>query len=114
MARIGYLVLRNGRWGPKQVVSADWLRVSLAPSVIRPRTFAGYPVDYGYLWWLLPIDGSGPTGDPDRTIYAASGAQGQWIFVIPHYDMVVVVTGGTGRFDAPVQFLYQDILPAIQ
>ncbi|HTL06007.1 MAG TPA: hypothetical protein VL241_09695 [Gemmatimonadales bacterium] len=101
-----------GRWEGSQVVPAGWLQASLTPWVSRPRTFAGYPVDYGYLWWLLPLDGHGPTGDPAATIYTAAGAQGQWIFVIPHYDMVVVVTAGTPQFDSPVRFLYEEILPA--
>jgi CubicO group peptidase (beta-lactamase class C family) len=114
MARIGYLVLRGGRWEEQQVVPSEWLAASLAPSVLRPRTFAGYPVDYGYLWWLMPLDGSGPTGDPNRTIYTASGAEGQWIFVIPRYDLVIVVTSNTPQFDLPVRFLYQDILPALR
>ncbi len=114
MARIGYLVLRGGRWNSQQVVPTGWLEASLAPSVLRPRTFSGYPVDYGYLWWLLPLDGSGSTGDPNRTIYTASGAQGQWIFVIPRYDVVIAVTSNTPQFDLPVGFLYQRILPAIR
>jgi CubicO group peptidase (beta-lactamase class C family) len=114
MARIGYLLLRGGKWGERQVISAEWLAASLAPRVIRPRTFAGYPVDYGYLWWLLPLDGSGPTGEAGATIYTAAGAMGQWIFVIPKHDAVIVVTAGTRQFDAPVRFLYQDILPALR
>jgi CubicO group peptidase (beta-lactamase class C family) len=70
-------------------------------------------VDYGCLWWLLPLDGLGPTGARNETIYTASGAQGQWIFVIPRHDLVIVVTAGTSQFDAPVRFLYQDLLPAV-
>jgi CubicO group peptidase (beta-lactamase class C family) len=113
MARLGYLVLRGGRWGARQVISPAWLAASLAPAVLRPRTFAGFPVDYGFLWWLLPLDGHGPTGAGNETIYTASGAQGQWIFVIPKHDLVIVVTAGTPQFDAPVRFLYQDLLPAV-
>jgi CubicO group peptidase (beta-lactamase class C family) len=111
MAKIGYLMLRGGRWESQQVVSADWVRASTARSVTRPRTFAGRSVDYGYLWWLLSMNGdAGPDYDD---IYAASGAQGQWIFVIPKYDMVVVSTGSTPYFDQAVDFLYTDILPAV-
>ena len=29
------------------------------------------------------------------------------------HDLVVVVTAGTQQFDAPVRFLYQDLLPAV-
>ena len=112
MAKIGYLVLRRGRWGNQQVVSEDWLAESLQHSVTSARTFAGRPVDYGYLWWLLHLDGEGIEGT-DADVYTASGAQGQWIFIIPKYDMVVVSTGSTPSFDKAVGFLYSDILRAV-
>lgn len=112
MAKIGYLVLRRGRWGNQQVVSEDWLAESLQHSVTSVRTFAGRPVDYGYLWWLLHLDGEGIEG-PDADVYTAAGAQGQWIFIIPKYDMVVVSTGSTPSFDKAVGFLYSDILRAV-
>ena len=112
MAKIGYLVLRRGRWEDQQVVSEEWIRETLHHSVVFPRTFAGRPVDYGYLWWLLHIDGESSEG-PDSDIYTAAGAQGQWIFVIPKYDMVVVSTGSTPQFDKAVDFLYSDILRAV-
>ena len=112
MAKIGYLVLRRGRWGDPQVVSEDWLAESLQHSVTSVRTFAGRPVDYGYLWWLLRLDGEGIEG-PDADVYTAAGAQGQWIFIIPKYDMVVVSTGSTPSFDKAVGFLFSDILRAV-
>lgn len=113
MAKIGYLMLRDGRWENQQIVSVDWVRESTSHAVSNPRTFARRPVDYGYLWWLLSVNGEAGPHDRDGDIYAASGAQGQWIFVIPKYDMVVVSTGSTPYFDQPVDFLYTDILPAV-
>ena len=116
MAKIGYLVLRGGRWGDRQVVSEAWLRASTAPIQRPPWQLGGYPVEYGYLWWLLPIDGVGLDDGPDAHIITASGARSQWIFVIPRYDMVVVATGDDDSyqgFTAPVEFLYGDILPAV-
>jgi len=112
MAKIGYLVLRRGRWETQQVVAEEWIAESMQHSVRFPRTFAGRPVDYGYLWWLLHLDGE-PQDGPDADIYTAAGAQGQWIFVIPKYDMVVVSTGSTQQFDKAVDFLYSDILRAV-
>src|ERR1043166_5998555 len=47
MARLGYLVLRDGRWGSRQVISPAWLSAPPAPPVLRPRSFAGPPGDYG-------------------------------------------------------------------
>jgi CubicO group peptidase (beta-lactamase class C family) len=65
------------------------------------------------LWWLLSLDGRGGDQGRDADIYTAAGAQGQWIFVIPKFDMVVVSTGNTPYFDQAVNFLYSDILPAV-
>jgi CubicO group peptidase (beta-lactamase class C family) len=113
MAKIGYLMLRDGRWENQQIVSTDWVRESTSHAVLNPRTFASRPVDYGYLWWLLSLNGQGGSYDRSEDIYTASGAQGQWIFVIPRYDMVVVSTGNTPYFDHAVDFLYTDILPAV-
>jgi CubicO group peptidase (beta-lactamase class C family) len=116
MAKIGYLVLRGGRWRDRQIVSEAWLHASTSPAVRRPRTFGPYPVDYGYLWWLLPIDGVGADTSPDATIITASGARSQWIFVIPRHDMVVVVTGDDDTyrgFVSPVEFLYEHIRRAV-
>jgi CubicO group peptidase (beta-lactamase class C family) len=113
MAKIGYLMLRGGRWDNQQIVPFDWLSESTSHAVTFPRTFSGYPVDYGYLWWLLSLDGRAGPHDRGDDIYTAAGAQGQWIFVIPKYDMVVVSTGSTPNFDQAVGFLYSDILPAV-
>ena len=108
MARIGYLVLRNGKWRERQVVPAGWLAESLAPAVAPTGwSFGGKPVEYGYLWWRLPLPDAG-------VIYTASGAQGQWIFIIPRYDIVIAVTSNTPQFDLPVRFLYDRILPAVR
>lgn len=115
MAKLGYLVLRRGLWEDKQIVSREWLDESMQHHVRNPRRLGSHPVDYGYLWWLLPVDGVGATQGEQVDIYTASGARDQWIFVIPRYDMVVVVTGNTvSTFAQPVDFLYTDILNAVR
>ena len=50
-------------------------------------------------------------------IYAACGFRGQYVFLVPEHDLLVVVTaGGRGWAEekAPREFLYDDILPALQ
>jgi len=115
MAKLGYLVLKKGLWEDKQIVSREWLDESMQHHVRNPRTFGSHQVDYGYLWWLLPLDGSGRDRGAQADVYTAAGARDQWIFVIPRYDMVVVVTGNTvSTFAQPVDFLYSDILNAVR
>lgn len=83
MAKFGYLFLRNGVWNDRQIVSADWIDQSTEPH-IRFGTGGGY----GLQWWLLELDDSGP----EVLAPYASGWGGQYIFVIPQKDMVVVST----------------------
>lgn len=115
LARVGYLVLRRGHWGDKQVVSEQWIEQSTAHHVRDPRTFGSHPTDYGYLWWLLPLN-DGHSDGWDTDIITASGAKGQWLFIVPRYDLVVAVTSGGTTFSGyidPVNFLYSEILPAV-
>ena len=106
MAKLGQLVLDDGQWRGRSIVSSAWIRQSTARAVLAPRTFGFHPVDYGSLWWILnPSD-----------IVTASGAQGQWIFVSRRDRLVVTATGANdnGFWSSPTDFLYSDILPAIR
>ena len=90
MARIGYLMLREGSWNGKQVVSRDWVRrissvVTPLEEMNPPRRRDGY-FGYGYMWWVW--DGPEATG-PFEGAYTARGAVGQWITVLPAVDLVV-------------------------
>jgi len=84
MARFGYLYLNNGRWEDKQIIPAQWVAVTPPKSKALKA--------YGYLFWnfpLLPFDSS----------YEANGAFGQYIEILPAWDMVIVRTGFQGPLD---------------
>ncbi len=90
MARIGYLMLRNGRWQDRQIVPADWVRLSTSaitpleemnPAATRRGRFG-----YGYLWWAY--DGAW-SGGVYEGAYSGVGAVGQYITVIPRLDLVI-------------------------
>ena len=88
-ARMGLLFLNEGMWGDEQVVPSHWVTDSLMPS----PAFEGY----GYQWWLI---GNEDDRLPDDT-YAAQGHDGQYIYVIPSLDLVVVRNGTYFKFDGP-------------
>jgi CubicO group peptidase (beta-lactamase class C family) len=103
MAKLGQLVLDGGRWRGAQIVPESWIRESTQVRLSNVRSFGAYPADYGYLWWTLP-----------RGIVTASGAQGQWIFVVPSLDLVVTITGESdANFLSGPDLLYRQVLPAI-
>ena len=81
MARLGELMLRKGKWGEKQVISADWVEESLRPASTFPDGGG-----YGYMWWL-EADSAYP--EAFRGAFAAHGMYGQRITVLPALDMVI-------------------------
>ena len=85
-ARFGLLYLRNGDWDDAQLIPQWWIEQSR-----RAWSDAGAGVGYGYLWWVA-IDGwhlgSRFAGAP----YSARGWGGQYIVVVPEYDLVVAHT----------------------
>lgn len=114
MAKIGYLYLRNGMWEDKQLVPDWWVKE--ATQVHVPNT--NFPnVGYGYMWWLMPLNES-ETLSNNAEIIMAYGHWGQFIFVIPLYDMVVVFTNNSSASYEdelrPVTFLDEYVLPAIR
>jgi CubicO group peptidase (beta-lactamase class C family) len=98
MAKIGNLYLNEGMWGEDQIVPRDWVEEST-----RQHITATLQDGYGYQWW---IDAEG--------IYMALGYAGQFIFVIPEKELVVVFTSDLedSAFYTPENLLKEYIIPA--
>jgi len=79
-ARFGYLFLRNGRWGDKQLVPEEWVEESTRPSQWEN-------LSYGYYWWLQDYP------DAPTDMFMADGFQTKRIYVIPSLDVVAVRIG---------------------
>ena len=88
MARLGYLMLRKGKWEEKQIIAKDWHRkmisISTPAEEVNPHRKQKSKFGYGYMWWIYQTDEPAFKG-----AYAAHGAMGQYITVIPELDMVV-------------------------
>ncbi len=90
MARIGYLMLRNGYWNGREVVSPDWIKkitgVVTPLSEMNPPSRRSQEFGYGIMWWIFQGDAD---SGPFKGGYTARGAYGQYITVLPAVDMVV-------------------------
>jgi CubicO group peptidase (beta-lactamase class C family) len=90
MARFGLLMLRNGRWGDKQVIPEWWVKEST--SYFSDAT--AYRRDgYGYMWWVAKKHNrfpDFPNVDVPEGTFSARGAGGHFIVVFPDYNLVVV------------------------
>jgi CubicO group peptidase (beta-lactamase class C family) len=90
MARIGYLMLSNGRWNGEQIIPADWVKTTTSVVTSHKEAVeegtAYFHFGYGYLWWIWdePYNKGAFQG-----AYSATGAYGQFITVIPELDVVI-------------------------
>ena len=78
-ARFGLLYARDGKWRDTQIIPSDYVNNSL--------TANGW---YGYQWWILNAAYFFGTPVP-MVISAAQGLDGQYIFIWPEEDIVIVV-----------------------
>lgn len=85
LANVGILMLGKGKRGDTQVVSQAWVEEST-----RTQITSGSTTEYGYKWWRFS-DASPIVQDLKvNDIYFGWGALGQFVFVVPHLNMVVV------------------------
>ncbi|MBJ7348104.1 MAG: serine hydrolase [Thermoleophilaceae bacterium] len=93
-ARFGLLWENNGKYGTNQIVPTNWVYSSThsTESYLQPgavETSWGY----GYQWWL---------GDGTRGDFSAVGLEGQFTYVSPNDDTVIVKLSsdeGTDRIE---------------
>jgi CubicO group peptidase (beta-lactamase class C family) len=91
MARIGYLMLRNGAWENKDIISQKWIQtitqiyIPLKEMVAYRNNYSSH-WGYGYLWrvWDKPFNDGAYEG-----AYTTTGAYGQYITILPKLDMVI-------------------------
>lgn len=79
--RFGLFLLNNGAIDGESVLPDGWVKAASSPQMIN-----GKKVDYGYMLW--------PLGNKS---YAAVGIFGQFIYVDPLRDLVVVMWGATPK-----------------
>ncbi len=82
MARFGLLFLNDGKWKEDQLISHNWIKKALEPSV--PNS------NYGYMWWLNKKGAAHWEGLSESIFYAA-GFGGNFIVIDTSKDLVVVL-----------------------
>jgi CubicO group peptidase (beta-lactamase class C family) len=74
LAKTGQMLLDNGIWKNKRVLSEEWVKEATS----LKTKINGY--DYGYYFWIT------------KNYFWTWGHRGQYIFVVPGNDLVVVIT----------------------
>jgi CubicO group peptidase (beta-lactamase class C family) len=84
MLAFGELYLSRGRHNGRQVIPEQWVAASQVPRAQSRRESDRF---YGYGWWVRELAG--------HPAYYAWGFGGQYIFVVPDLDLVVVSTSAS-------------------
>jgi CubicO group peptidase (beta-lactamase class C family) len=82
LARLGQLHLQDGWSGDDRILPDGWVSQTTTPAYTWTSPAGPTHVSYGYLWWT----------DEDNDAFMAWGYGGQFIYVAPGRDLVVVAT----------------------
>ena len=108
MLKFGYLYLRNGMIEGNEILPAAWIAESTKP---RFMTYADIG-SYAMHWWTSELNSGTEHAVP---YFFAMGLFGQFVIVVPAYDMVVVfVSENYGETIRPLQYFREYIAPAVQ
>lgn len=107
LAKVGLLLMNEGRWSGQQIVPEKWVRASTELRVSETDVPGR---GYGYQWWLIPHGGR-------SRAYAivGLGRGGQRLFILPEYGLVAAFTGWNiyDKKALPVGVLQRYVLAAI-
>jgi CubicO group peptidase (beta-lactamase class C family) len=109
MLKLGILFANGGRWHGRQIISASWVRTSIAEHSHVDN------VSYGYFWWRPWLNVETPSGSEHVDVVAAQGNGGQKIYLVPQYDLVAVFTAGGYNAEStpPNTIMAKIILPRL-
>jgi CubicO group peptidase (beta-lactamase class C family) len=121
VARVGQLMLQQGRWGERQLVSPSNVRraVEYAGTPKPERTPANPAPASGLGWWT---NYDGVWASVPRDAFAGAGAGNQVLLVVPSLNLVVVRNGGNigeagepEGFWGPIEkFVFNPVIAAVK
>lgn len=82
-AKFGLLYLHEGNWNGSQILNESWVQYTATPT----NSSNGR---YGAQFWL---NAGGEYPNVPRDLFSCNGYQGQYVFIIPSKDLVVVRFG---------------------
>jgi CubicO group peptidase (beta-lactamase class C family) len=133
-AKLGLLLLNNGKWNGRQLVNSEWIHDMTSPhiSTEAPKPalpfwqrivaffrrlwhtirswFTGYNVDDYYLGYGYQTKA---IQHPRAEAFFAAGYGGQLIYVVPKLDMVIVINGRAANYGDELNTIYYRLIDPI-
>ncbi|MCH4822902.1 beta-lactamase family protein [Gramella lutea] len=101
MARFGLLIMNNGKWENRELISGDLISEAIQPS--KPNS------NYGYMWWLN-AKGDRHMEKIDESIFYAAGFGGNFIVIDQKNNMVIVTRWlEPSKFEDFMNLIYKSI-----
>ena len=117
LAKMGQLLLQNGKWKGKQIIPAEWVyemskkqvesinpgtRLEQAEERGMTKETSDWMQGYGYQMWRCRPG-----------CFRADGARGQYIIVVPDKNAVIAITSDVEDLQGELNLVWEKILPAI-
>jgi len=103
-AKFGLLYLHRGNWNGTQLFAPEWVDYSARPTNNSNGT-------YGAHFWL---NSNGKYPDVPKDLFSCNGYQGQYVFMIPLKDLVVVRTGLAENPKFNVNSFLSEVVKSVQ
>ena len=110
MVKIGLLLLNEGRFNSKQVVSSNWILQAKRPyKQFEPTNEGTY--GYGYQLWTYENN-----TNTQINYYYANGLFGQYIFIVPKLNIMAVAKSHLPKEDQQIapRLFFEELLNSWQ
>ena len=110
LAKMGQLLLQEGRWNGRQVIPAEWVNEMSRKQVENASPGASaadiensdWMQGYCYQMWRCRYG-----------CFRADGAMGQYIIVVPDKNAVIAITSEVGNMQGELNLVWSHILPVL-
>ncbi len=104
-ARFGLLYMNEGNWLGEQILPTGWVDYTT-------QVANGSNGQYGAFFWLNQSQKDYP--DVPKDMYCCRGHDGQYIYIIPSKDLVVVRTGFSKKGEFDYNLFLKEIIAAVE
>lgn len=103
-AKIAQLVINNGKWPDRSILSPIWIKSSTSYKTEINS------IPYAYLWWRFPYQ----TSYGHKVGITATGNGGQYLMIFPNDNLAFIFTGGaynSPKDKIPINIVTSVLLP---